>query len=162
MNTKTISIDEVIKHLKKFGEDAIEWFPPIEEQRFICFEKKYHLDLPLDYKNFLLYSNGLSLLGDEIIGFSIESKRDGLEEIYQFEHFDVDNGMPKKLIPFSPDGFGNHYCFDTQNGNIVFWEHDCDYTNNNPQIICNTFVEFLDKEVINKSLEYYDYEGNIK
>ena len=39
-----------------------------------------------------------------------------------------------EIVPFSPDGYGNHYCFDVKNHNIVFWEHDSDYIQNKPDI----------------------------
>ena len=56
--------------------------------------------------------------------------------------------MPAHLVPFSPDGFGNHYCFDVKSHHIVFWEHDVDYTQHHPIVICKSLAEFIQNEMI--------------
>ena len=43
----------------------------------------------------------------------------------------MDNPMPEALIPFAPDGGGNHYCIDTstiedKEAIVVLWMHDAD------------------------------------
>lgn len=160
MNTKIISIADVIEHLKFFSEDVVEYFPPIDKQHIVLLEDELSIKLPQDYIDFLLVSNGMSLMGNEILGISVSNGNYGLMEVYKFEHFDVGNPMPKKLVPFMPDGFGNHYCFDTINGNVVFWEHDCCYDTYLPSIICKSFSQFVQCELIDNILKDYDYEGN--
>lgn len=162
MNTKIISINDVLSQLRLFSKDVIEWFPPVELSQVIRFEEKLKTKLPQDFVDFLKVSNGLSLLGFEIIGFSNNKIRYGLEEVYTFEHSEVDSFMPSSFIPFSPDGFGNHYCIDIKKNVIVFWEHDCDYSDTTPQLISNSFSEFMQNKVINEILKDYDYLGNEK
>ena len=72
-----------------------------------------------------------------------------LKETYRDEHFEMGNPMPAHLVPFSPDGFGNHYCFDVKSHHIVFWEHDVDYTQHHPIVICKSLAEFIQNEMIN-------------
>ena len=140
MNTNPISINDIITQLKTIPDSEILWNNPIDIHRIIAFEEKYQLKLPQDYKDFLLQTNGLFVLGDEILGFSTETNIYAIEETFWEEHYDVDNEMPYYLIPFSPDGFGNHYCFDTLNNKIVFWQHDLDYTKIQPEIVYDNFT----------------------
>jgi len=70
------------------------------------------------------------------------------------------------LVPFSPDGGGNHYCFDTRtinenSCNVVFWQHDYPYSEDDPPEVTNTsFTEWMKEVVIDWTLEDYDYDGN--
>ena len=162
MNTKTISINDAIEHLKYFSEDVIEFFSHIDIYHIISVEDKLEMKLPQDYIDFLLITNGVLLMGEEILGISISEGNYGLIETYYFEHFEVENPMPKELIPFSPDGFGNHYCFDIINENIVLWEHDCDYNTYQPKVVCNTLGQFIQNEIIDNILKEYDFKGNKK
>ncbi|MBQ2399308.1 MAG: hypothetical protein II308_04480, partial [Muribaculaceae bacterium] len=78
------------------------------------------------------------------------------------------NGMETGQL--SPDGFGNHYCFDTSrptcNGKsceIVFWQHDLEYDEKHvPEITHICFLDFIQEIMINDTLKYYDYDGNEK
>lgn len=69
----------------------------------------YGASLPLHAHSM---TNGFSLMGDEVLGIT-KNKYD-LVNAYQFEHYEVINSQYEYLIPFSPDGFGNSYCFDTR------------------------------------------------
>ena len=159
MNTRNISINDVIKQLKKFSVDVLEWKMPVGEEVVLSFEHKFDIKLPDEFVLLLKETNGFSLMGIEIVGFSTFNNEYGLEETYCFEHFDVENIMPNYLIPFSPDGYGNHYCFDVKNHNIVFWEHDSDYTQNKPIVVCKSLATFIQDIIIDEILKDYDYEG---
>lgn len=63
-------------------------------------------------------------MGDEVLGIA-KNKYD-LVNAYQFEHYEVINPQYEYLIPFSPDGFGNSYCFDTRIKNKPrIFQSDC-------------------------------------
>ena len=73
-----------------------------------------------------------------------------IHHVYHFEHFIADNPMPSYLVPFCPDGFGNHYCFDLhRSGHVVFWQHDYEYTiDNQPELVYNDLAELLNEVFI--------------
>lgn len=115
-----------------------------------------------------LYSNYL-LTSQESISKAIISKdyilylnrwKELLPKLSQYEY----------LIPFSPDGFGNSYCFDTRiktnqgfSNQIVFWQHDYEYSETDlPEITNNSLIDFINNWIIGNTLKYYDYEGNEK
>ena len=64
--------------------------------------------------------------------------------------------MPLHLIPFSPDGGGNYYCFDIRNNNIVFWDSEYDYSNDIPEVAYNTLAEMMREVFIEWTLEDLD------
>jgi hypothetical protein len=72
------------------------------------------------------------------------------------------------LVPFSPDGFGNHYCFDTRTTNnnlcnVLFWQHNYPYSEDDPPEVTNgSFAEWLKEVAIDWTLEDHDYNGNKK
>lgn len=160
MNTRNILIDDVIKQLKKFSVDILDWKMPVDEQKVFSFEHEINNKLPDEFVFLLKETNGFSLMGVEIIGFSTLKNEYGLEETYRFEHFDVENLMPNYLVPFSPDGYGNYYCFDVKNHNIVFWEHDSDYKQDKPIVVCKSLAIFIQEIIIDEILKDYDYEGH--
>lgn len=160
MNTRNILIDDVIKQLKKFSVDILDWKMPVDEQKVFSFEHEINNKLPDEFVFLLKETNGFSLMGVEIIGFSTLKNEYGLEETYRFEHFDVENLMPSYLVPFSPDGYGNYYCFDVKNHNIVFWEHDSDYKQDKPIVVCKSLAIFIQEIIIDEILKDYDYEGH--
>ena len=108
---------EVIEEIEKFSITILNMGEPLEESVITNFEIKFNLNLPNDYKILLRKHNGVNLYGTEIYGIiKIQSLGlTSLEESYLFEHNEVENEMPLYLLPFSPDGGGNHYCFDTRN-----------------------------------------------
>ena len=130
-----MNIIDAIKEVEKFSSIILTIGEPLEGTVIANFEVKYNLNLPKDYKILLEKHNGINLYGIEIYGI-IQNQNAGLtslEETYLFEHYEVENVMPFYLIPFSPDGGGNHYCFDTRFNNdtscpVVFWQHDYLYS----------------------------------
>lgn len=151
MDTNHISITDVIERLKEFPEEALDWNAPTDMQRLQDFEREFNIELPHEFVTLLKETNGFSPEGFEVIGFSTPDYKYGLEETYQDEHFEMGNPMPAHLVPFSPDGFGNHYCFDVKSHHIVFWEHDVDYTQHYPIVICKSLAEFIQNEMIEET-----------
>jgi len=88
-----------------------------------------------------------------------------LGKAFNIEHFEVDNKMPIHLIPFSPDGGGNQYCFDstrcdTESCKIVFWQHNLSYNEGRlPETVNNTFTEWAKEVLVDWMLEDYDHNG---
>lgn len=157
-------IKNIVQQLELFSGSIIELYPPSSEREIIDFEGKYALRLPLDYREFLLLHNGFSLMSVTVYGIN-KSIPLSLEKVFIIEHDEVGNPMPRYLIPFSPDGMGNHYCFDIRSNNaescpIIFWQHDILYTNENPpEEVNSSFTEWVQEVVIDWTLEDYDYNG---
>ena len=163
-------IDEVLNELKKFSSDLLTLNPPVDQRSINYFEKKFNVELPDDYKYLLSKTNGLGLMGDEILGIFNLPLVEDLITVYQFEHFEVIYPQYNYLIPFSPDGGGNFYCFDTSkktNGDhsteIVFWTSNYEYTESDvPEITHNCLADFIQECIIECTLEDYNYDGNEK
>lgn len=164
------NVDILIKELNKFSSTILTKNPPIENKLLIDnFEQQYNISLPKDYKDFLRKINGFSLMGDEVYGmFGKEEKKESLERVYYREHFLVNYPQFQYIIPFSPDGGGNFYCFNTksitENGNaceIVFWASNNLYKNESElEVVNSSFVDFANEVIIGWTLEEYDYYGN--
>lgn len=159
-------IDLVLRELYKFSPKILSLNEPLKNESVIeDFEKKNKLTLPLDYKYFLSKHDGFSLMGTEVYGFN---GINNIESVYNYEHFEVLYPQYSYLVPFSPDGFGNFYCFDTSKvvGNscqIIFWVSNYKYsTSDIPEIVNKTFSEWIKQVIIDWTLEDYDYMGNEK
>lgn len=164
-----MKVDELLKELRLFSNNIITFNPPAKEKDIEKFEKDNKIILPKDYKEILLKHNGIELLGIGFNGIYYPSNApNSITDLYQFEHWKAENPMPLFLIPFSPDGRGNHYCFDSRNCNsksclIVFWQHDHHYTSiDQPDVDNNSFYEWVEEIMINDTLEYYNYDGSEK
>ena len=107
-------------------------------------------------------------MGDEIYGVQGVEEPLSLESIYYREHFEVRYPQPTYLVPFSSDGGGNFYCFDTRHltkdgfsCQVVFWVSNYQYTDEDvPEVVYNSFLDFVDKVLIGWTLKAFDYEGN--
>ncbi|WEK35519.1 MAG: SMI1/KNR4 family protein [Candidatus Pseudobacter hemicellulosilyticus] len=160
-----MNIQEVIQALFQFSDRIFTKEAPADRVDIEKFEERYGLKLPQDYIELLLVTNGCSLMGSTVYGVGA-SATDSLDELYIFEHTAVENEMYDYLVPFSPDGFGNHYCFDTRSHGdrsclVVFWQHDYEYTAEDvPEITHDSFAGWVKTVMIGWTLEAYDHEGN--
>ena len=161
-----MNLNAVIDELHKFSNKILTLSGPLNGNEIYKCEKNINKSLPNDYKEFLRKHNGGDLMGTEIYG--INESENSLDRIYKFEHDAVENPMPDYFIPFSPNGEGNHYVFDTRNCNndscmIIFWQHDFEYSNEDiPEITHNSFTQWVKQVMIDWTLEDYDYNGNEK
>ena len=159
---------ETLEKLKKFSPLILELGGPILDDRIEKFEIKIGCRLPEDFKYFLRQHNSISLMGDNVYGLGEEMKGSSLDKVYEIEHFEVENPMPKELLPFSPDGRGNHYCLDLSNisngfAPVLFWQHDLDYDSKDEIEITNdSFSDWVQEVLINWTLEDYNYDGSEK
>lgn len=86
-------------------------------------EAQLGVQLPDDFKEFL-QAFGASSWPEMIYGIS---SRQGFDIVYQtnWERIEAAPPLPEHIIPFSPDGWGNHYCLDTaSHGTVIFWNHE--------------------------------------
>lgn len=160
------NIDQVLNELYKFSKKVLSLNKPLKNELVIeNFEKKHGITLPEDFKYLLHKHDGFNLMGVEVYGFN---GLNNLETVYDYEHFEVLYPQYAHLVPFSPDGFGNFYCFDTSKKtddscHIVFWVSNYKYSNSDiPEIVNKSFSEWLKKVVIDWTLDDYDYGGNEK
>jgi cell wall assembly regulator SMI1 len=165
-----MSIIEIINELKRFSITILELQNPVQLGLVEGFEKKYKVALPNDFKLFLSIHNGASLDGTEVYGIEDtgSEKRYALDGCYNAEHFLVGNAMPLYLVPFSPDGGGNHYCFDIRicdetSCPVVFWQHDYPYSEEDaPEVTHGSFSDWAKEVMIDWVLEDYNYDGSNK
>ena len=161
-------MEKIIAELLKFSTEILYLGKPIIDIRVEDFEKKYNLELPNDFKFFIKKFNGLTMNGTEIFCFDSKN-RNSFEGIYHFEHFEVVQPQFNYLVPFSPDGGGNFYCFDTNKRNkkgkcpVVFWQSLYKYSETDlPEIDSSDFGKWLKKVIIDWTLEDYNYDGSEK
>jgi cell wall assembly regulator SMI1 len=153
------------QELNKFSNDLIEIGEPIQDDRIEKVEKILNHKLPPIFKSTFQQMNSFSLYGNEVYGFAPLKGQLTLNDLYNIEHFEVGNPMPENVIPFSPDGGGNHYCIDLTSSNpeqVLFWVHDLELTDDGQLEICNSNIVDWFQEIINNVLEDYDYLGNEK
>ncbi|MEO0685405.1 MAG: SMI1/KNR4 family protein [Cyanobacteria bacterium J06649_11] len=155
--------ENVIQELMRFSDEILFLGGKVNNEIFEEFDKEIGHPLPDDYKFFISRFNGFSLMGTEVYG--IRSKLDIIKN-YDIEHKKVVNPQFDYLVPFSPNGRGDHYCFDTrkiyENGTcpIVFWQWDYSfYHPNDIEITNNSFVDWVQEVMVEWTLEEYDYNG---
>lgn len=162
-----MSQENLIEELQKFSPKITDFGEPLATDIIIDFELSNNVNLPADYKRILLTFNGFNIMGSEVYGIGFNPQRPSLNSVYEIEHYRVAFPQPSYCVPFSPDGGGNFYCFDTRyltnEGDscpIVFWVSNFEYsTNNQPEIVYNGFIEFVEEVIVNWTLEDYDHDG---
>jgi len=158
-------IDLILRELYKFSPKVLTLGEPLKDTMIVdAFEKKHNLRLPNDYKYLLSIHNGIDLMGVSIYGFT---GTENLETVYEFEHNEVIYPQYDYLIPFSPDGGGNFYCFDTRNNNescpVVFWTSNYEYNEDDqPELTHESFSDWIKEVLIEWTLESYNYDGSDK
>jgi len=159
-------INKIMNELRKFSQDIISFEPPLSDETLVKdFEQKNSILLPKDYKYLLSLHNGLDLMGTTVYGFS---GKENLDCVYKFEHNEVIYPQFDYLVPFSPDGRGNFYCFDTRIHDndscpVIFWVSNYEYNKDDqPELTNQSFAEWIEQVLIEWTLEYYNYDGSEK
>ena len=154
-----IMVTKLIEELQKYDGSVVSFGKGALEREIKETEMCIGLTLPDQYKEFVRMHNGLEFMCEYIlrVGNNVQPSAFSMNEVYFYEHFESHNPMPIHLIPFSPDGYGNHYCFDMlNNGVVVFWQHDLDYNNKQPEVVYQSMVEMIRDVFINWSDVNYD------
>lgn len=153
-------MDEIFEQLQQFKDGAITYYEPVDEISIDEFEHKNSVSLPDDFKLFIKKSNGIEVLSTSVYGLG--NKQEDLFEVYRREHTLVNIPMPGNVIPFSPDGGGNFYCFDTTTNHdgsckVIFWTSNYSYTEADVPEVCNeSFNDWFQEVVIDWTIEDND------
>lgn len=134
----------------------------LSEGKLSEFEKRFHIHLPNDYREFLFQYNG----GQPVPSFFwIEPKQDGstLHRFYGIYEGEIPSsietylrgkghyGIPASMLPIGDDGTGNFICIGVSAanfGNIFFLDHEKHPFHDPDSIegiikLRNSFTEFL-------------------
>jgi hypothetical protein len=125
-----------------------------EEDEISKAESELGVKFPTSYKEFIK-ALGTSGWPEFIYGLG-KNILPGSSVVWttQRERHDVEPAMPHNLIPISPDGWGNHYCLDTNQfvGDecpVVFWNHELGQ-NQEPEFVNTDFLEWLEAAIAAK------------
>lgn len=145
--------------------NSVKWLfadEPVEERMFLEIETFFGVKFPADYEHYILKYDGAypkpnAFEFGERVGIfnNLLSFRDdstNIKEVYKC----FSSSLPKKIIPFGRDPFGNLICFDYRKGEfepvVVFFDHEAK-GEEAVYPICNTFTELLDKLYFSKDEE---------
>lgn len=143
----------------------------LTEQDISKIENELDVQLPQDYKNFLLKNNGGSPVEGWIFDFtqiipesdepfennSVIRKFSALSELpFFYGNLIAEELIPKKFLPIASDPFGNEIllCADQDNyGRIYFADHEMYDPETDYWILtelADSFAEFIDKLYLDK------------
>lgn len=148
-----LNIDSIIQRIQDFKEEYVECFDPISDDALQLAQENILFQLPADYIRLLQFSNGILICGEEVLG--INHKPFDLIKAYKTEHEATQVHMPSHIVPFAPDGRGNYYCFDAQQGNqIVFWVTNYQYSEEDkPEVVNSNFCDWFNEVMIDWCIE---------
>jgi SMI1/KNR4 family protein len=148
-----LNIDSIIQRIQDFKEEYVECFDPISDDALQLAQENIPFQLPADYIRLLQFSNGILICGDEVLG--INHKPFDLIKAYKTEHEATQVHMPSHIVPFAPDGRGNYYCFDAQQGSqIVFWVANHQYSEEDkPEVVNSDFCDWFNEVMIDWCIE---------
>lgn len=148
-----LNIDSIIQRIQDFKEEYVECFDPISDDALQLAQENIPFQLPADYIRLLQFSNGILICGEEVLG--INHKPFDLIKAYKTEHEATQVYMPSHIVPFAPDGRGNYYCFDAQQGNqIVFWVTNYQYSEEDkPEVVNSDFCDWFNEVMIDWCIE---------
>lgn len=127
----------------------IEWKYKIdlEDNALSEMVSKYQVSIPDDLRALLKVANAATpsktrfmfKVDEKVLG-AILSFNPNEKEADSFESAMI-IGFDKNIVPFGIDPFGNYICYNTDNGNIMFFDHEED----NLEEVALSLEEFLDK-----------------
>ena len=127
----------------------IEWKYKIDlaDNALSEMSSKYQVTIPDDLKDFLKVANAATpsktrfmLKVDEKVLGAVLSFNPNEKEADSFASA-MNVGFEKNIVPFGIDPFGNYICYNTDNGSILFFDHEED----NLAEIASTLEDFLNK-----------------
>ncbi|MCY3772043.1 MAG: SMI1/KNR4 family protein [Gemmatimonadetes bacterium] len=113
-------------------------------------EKVLEVQLPRSYKEFLRRFGWGGVGHWELYGLGSDVPEYlDLLRMTLSEREEMRPRVPFHLVPIMNDGYGNHYCLDTNKVKgdecpVVFWDHDLP-ENQDPKFVSNGFVMWLNK-----------------
>ncbi|CAM4168887.1 SMI1/KNR4 family protein [Bacillus paramycoides] len=131
--------------------------PLRDEKEVSRFENMLGIVLPEDYKVCVDYNNAgrprpnvfdtahrKELVAKALLSFD-QSHVENIWTTYE----NLKNQLPKLIVPFMSDQFGNYICFDYRTSNeitVVLWDHELSHQNITEGIIyiANSFSEFVE------------------
>lgn len=109
---------------------------PISESDVTDFETQLGISLPIDYREFLIKTNG-GIPFPHKIEFSVENRPDTTSVEYFYGLLSEDSSqslkwacgvfddlLAKKLLPIAGDAFGNKIVLCLSDGTVWFWDHE--------------------------------------
>ena len=134
-------------------------------------EAELGVTFPESYRLFLGQFSGGGL-PFEIYGVEPQALPEGQDYYFQnvvgmteSEREEVEPSLPLFLIPFTPNGMGDHWCLDTSRlvGSecpVIFWNHEIDEQQELRQTHA-TFLDWLEEMASSEDIqEYYQDERN--
>lgn len=124
------------------------------------FEKENGIKLPLDYRKFLLQSNGGKPIADKnlyppTIVTYILGMHNGEYYSSLYKHIEMfKNRLPFSTFPIATDPFGNLFIMslhEENHGHIYFWDHEGEpeiqdgHYVDNCSFVAYSFTEFIEK-----------------
>jgi len=112
------------------------------------FEHAVTYEFPNSFKECVLNNNGgrpsistfdTNKTEGRAIKLLLSFNKEDEENIWSMNEWD--KSEPNNLLAFAIDNFGNLICFDVNDDNIVFWNHE----NNETELVAKSFDEFLGK-----------------
>ncbi|MBZ0284878.1 MAG: SMI1/KNR4 family protein [Anaerolineae bacterium] len=118
-------------------------YPPPSEATVAAFETQLNIQLPPDYRLFLLEHNG-GKPKSQTFFISAEQGEDILRYFL---------GIPQNFLPIGVDTFGNLICLSIAGDDydkVYFWDHDWEVTEGTPDysnvyLLADSFDSFLNK-----------------
>ena len=113
------------------------------------FENLVGYEFPKDFKEFVMQYNGgrpehktfdTDSTEERVFNDLLSFNKEDISTIWKTNEGNIE-GLPDKYVVFADDPFGNLICFDKDNDNVIFWNHD----DESVEHIANTFTELLDK-----------------
>ena len=140
-------------------------FPgPAGEEEIRRAEAELSTVFPISYKWFLrtfgAADSPLEIYGVEpVVRLNITASFWNVVYMTESERNEVEPRIPAHLIPFNPDGMGNHSCLNTammSEGEcpVVFWDHDASETQQ-PELTHDTFLDWLEERLAFEE-DYYN------
>jgi len=119
------------------------------EETIVAAERKLGVVFPKAFRQFLSQWGYFEFRSAESYGLGdgVPAHLD-LVRNTQVERNQFHPHIPTHLIPFMPNGCGDHYCIDISavgdDPPVVFWDHELD-VNQTPQVLAETFSLWLNK-----------------
>ncbi len=120
-------------------------------------EKQMNISFPQDFKKFIMENNAgypskkyIYLASNENKVFNaLLNLKEGGDDPSLFEtYINIKDRLPKNIIPFASDPFGNYFClnFGEYPPSICYWDHELAYVDTQRSIIpiSESFSKFID------------------